>query len=84
MTFRKYANMNVIMDSENQNIKSWIDRWKQTGSRLEEIRKAELQSPDYGEKLRSFGSMLNWACSQTVDRPTSGLVEQQRYFRKFR
>lgn len=63
-------------------IKKWAEQWKATGACLEELRRQELQDPNYADKIHSLGPLLNWACAHAETRTTSGLVEQQYHFRK--
>lgn len=69
-------------EQEKADLKKWAEQWKITGQRLEEIRRQELRDPEYRKKIESMGSLLNWVCANAETRTTSGLVEQQYYFRK--
>ena len=67
----------------NENLKQWADNWKRVGPLLEQIEANALREND-GKSLESFIPILNWVCERATPRPTSGLVEQQRWFMKIR
>lgn len=64
-------------------IKRWVDNWKRVGPILEKIEADALREND-AKSLDSFIPILNWVCERAIPRPTSGLVEQQRWFMKIR
>lgn len=55
----------------------WVEAWKHAGPELERIRREELRHLDQYEGI----SRLTWAYIPEL-RPTSGLVEQQRWFQE--
>jgi hypothetical protein len=68
----------------NEREKQWIAAWRRAGARLAELEREELRNVDTQQAL------MNLACAYESCRlhhppsPTSGLVEQQRLFRKLR
>jgi hypothetical protein len=61
----------------------WVDSWIRAGAVLEKVRQNEVKSADTASAMRSFtGSVLNVVRTRPPTQ-TSGLVEQQRLFRKF-
>ncbi|MFP4422325.1 MAG: hypothetical protein ACLFRG_17430 [Desulfococcaceae bacterium] len=61
----------------------WVDIWKKASVSLKEIKRQELQEPDYFEKnFHVLDEMLQYACENATPRKTSGLVEMQRLFMK--
>jgi hypothetical protein len=73
----------IISDDEQKKINEKIvGQWKRTGVLLAEIRAKELQEFVYDYEL--VDAMLELGLLQASLRTTSGLVDMQRYFRKWR
>ncbi|HNW61013.1 MAG TPA: hypothetical protein PKI62_15140 [bacterium] len=66
-----------------QTTKKWLKIWASAAPALQTLKQRELADPDYYQKnLAALNGMLSYAASHaTWDRP-SGLVEQQRLFKK--
>ncbi len=78
--------MNDIDSRETKNsaAQKWVDTWIHAGDALEKIRHSEVKLANTAQALRSFtGSVLHVLRTRPAAQ-TSGLVEQQRIFRKFR
>ena len=73
-----------MKDSDQKQIKKWIETWKHAGAALKEIKRQELQSFDYEKNQAIIDEMLQWAHDHRKVRLTSGLVQQQRYFMKMK
>lgn len=70
------------MDIQQQKIK-WVKTWQTAALSLKNIKRNELQAYDYYEKNRMLlDEMLQYACDNSKNRLFSGLVEQQRIFKK--
>jgi len=70
------------MDIQQQKIK-WVKTWQTAAISLKSIKRNELQAYDYYEKNRMLlDEMLQYACDNSKNRLFSGLVEQQRIFKK--
>ena len=70
--------------TQNSGAQKWVDTWIHAGDALEKIRHNDVKLADTAEALRSFtGSVLHVVRTRPAAQ-TSGLVEQQRIFRKFR
>jgi len=65
-------------------MKAWVKTWKSAGSALQRVKIEELRSEDYGKDFGLIDGMLEWVVDHARERKTSGLVEQQRLFRKMR
>ncbi len=61
----------------------WVKKWKQATPALLEIRKKELSTFDYSQNYKLIDEMLQYACEHRNERTTTGLIEQQRLFKKF-
>ena len=62
----------------------WVKNWQKAGKELDKIHKKELRDFDYKSNIQVIDSLLQYACEHATPRFTSGLVEQQRLFMKFR
>ncbi|MBA2622859.1 MAG: hypothetical protein H0U88_04465 [Chthoniobacterales bacterium] len=79
----------VIAPDELALMKRWVDTWKfVTGPELERSKKEELRAMTEEEALRRVELVMNSRAQITwidpLRRDSSGLVEQQRWFQKFR
>ncbi len=71
-------------DNDKKTIKKWIDVWNTASVSLHAIKTNELRAEDYYEKnFDLLNEMLWYAFENRTVKFTSGLVEQQKYFRKF-
>ncbi len=63
-------------------MKHWIDCWKQAGSEMDTLSQAELSSISTMQALQNLSGAFE-SCRQNFPlRPSSGLVEQQAWFKK--
>jgi len=75
--------MNKSLNSNKQAIK-WIQTWDKAGQSLKKIRKNELREENYYSRNQLFlNEMLHYAFEHREIRLTSGLVEMQKYFKKY-
>jgi hypothetical protein len=71
-------------ETTNAGAQKWVDTWIHAGAALEKVRRSDVKPADTAGALRSFtGSVLHVLRTRPAAQ-TSGLVEQQRIFRKFR
>jgi hypothetical protein len=71
-------------DSPREEMRRWVETWRQVGPELDDVRRREIESADTQEAVRQlFGTG-----DDPIDLPpspaTSGLVEQQAWFAKLR
>lgn len=59
----------------------WVRTWKEAGPRLERVRRAELRRLDPQHAIALLCGEADYTSPPRAPRPTSGLVEQQRWFR---
>lgn len=72
-------------ESQKKKLKRWIQSWEKTGSVLDKIKLNELRASDYYSRNQVLlNDMLQYACEHCEPRLSSGLVEQQKFFTKFR
>ena len=62
----------------------WVKAWKRAGTSLERIHREELKSFDYEAAKPLLHSLLTWAVEHAEIRETTGLQEQQTWFKKLR
>jgi hypothetical protein len=63
-------------------LKTFIDQWQRLGPELEKIRKRELQSISTPQALQNLAGAFEDCRRRFKPRPTSGLVQQQAWFKK--
>jgi hypothetical protein len=63
-------------------IKAWVDRWKETGEVLSALRVEEFRRSDASAIFLSLTDACEAALIAYPPKPTSGLVEMQKIFRK--
>jgi hypothetical protein len=68
----------------NEREKQWVDTWRRAGKRLAELRRDELRAVDTQQALLTLADAFESCRLQHPPGPTSGLVEQQRLFRRLR
>lgn len=59
----------------------WVRTWKEAGPRLERVRREELRRLDSQRAIALLCGEADYTVPPRAPRPTSGLVEQQRWFR---
>jgi hypothetical protein len=62
--------------------RKWIQTWKAAGPELERIRREELRQIDSIRAISNLCGVVDYTVPPRVARPTSGLIEQQRWFMK--
>jgi len=64
-------------------LRLWVDTWRRAGAELDEIRRHEIETADTQQAVRQmFGT--EGSLDSSPPRTTSGLVEQQAFFARFR
>ncbi|MCY4076822.1 MAG: hypothetical protein OXH04_15480 [Acidobacteria bacterium] len=59
----------------------WVRTWQKAGPRLEQVRRDELRRLDAQHAVALLCGEADYTVPPRAPRPTSGLVEQQRWFR---
>lgn len=62
----------------------WVDAWKRATPELERIRREELRHLDAFRAIAQLSGTWNYHEPPRAPKPTSGLIEQQRLFRRLR
>lgn len=61
-----------------------VEQWKRAGRVIEETRAEEIRKADTAQAMRALTGSVLAELQRRPAEPTSGLVEQQRWFRKLR
>ena len=64
--------------------KLWVETWKRAAPELEAIKRRELQEIDTQKALLNLADAFESCHLHFVPPPTSGLVEQQAWFKQLR
>ena len=67
---------------ERARLKEYADRWKRLGPLLEAQREEDVRRSNTVSNIAAFGRLYAMAVAACPPLPTSGLVEQQRWFAK--
>ncbi|MEW6367036.1 MAG: hypothetical protein AB1714_20595 [Acidobacteriota bacterium] len=62
--------------------KRWVETWKLAGADLERIRRKELRALDTYQAIARLCGPADYTRPPRAPKPSSGLVEQQRWFMK--
>ncbi|MBY0493121.1 MAG: hypothetical protein K2Y23_02785 [Cyanobacteria bacterium] len=62
--------------------KRWVRTWQDAGPRLEQIRRRELHELNAYRAIALLCGPADYRVPPRAPKPTSGLVEQQRHFRR--
>jgi hypothetical protein len=73
-----------LTDVNDRLTKVWVETWVKAGHELDAIRRQKLRDFVYEEHIQEIDELLDIAHRFGQARKTSGLVEQQRLFQKWR
>jgi hypothetical protein len=71
-------------DSERERLRQWVTCWKAAGARMEDLRRERLRNIDTRQSLENLADAFESCRIHHKPLPTSGFVEQQRWFRRLR
>lgn len=71
-------------EDEREKMRQWVNNWKETGEFLEKLRREEIKSLNIAEEILSLSDASESALRFYPPKPTSGLIEMQRLFAKFK
>jgi hypothetical protein len=74
----------VMTDEEREKLRAWVNGWKETGEVLEKLRREEFRSSNLAETILSLSDASESALFLYPPQPTSGLIEMQKLFMKFK
>jgi hypothetical protein len=67
---------------ERELMAKWVRTWQAAAPELEAIRRREIRDADNSRVLATLAEAFNHAVRSRPPRPSSGMVEMQRYFRR--
>jgi hypothetical protein len=67
---------------EISNGRLWVDAWSRASVALERVRRKELRELDAQRAVSLLCGPADYRTSPRLARPSSGLIEQQRWFRQ--
>ena len=73
-----------MSDADADQTRAWVENWGKVGPKLEEIRRRELRAFRHEDHVEIIDALLDMGVRFGTARTTSGLVQQQRLFRKAR
>jgi hypothetical protein len=60
----------------------WVQAWREAGQEMERLRREELRNLDGQRAIALLCGEADYTVPPRAPRPSSGLVEQQRWFKK--
>jgi len=72
--------LDEMTPEQRAQMKRWVDTWKLAGPELERMREEEVRQEDTIRAFEVFKGMAFLVNRTHPPEPTSGLVEQQRWF----
>ena len=63
-------------------LKTFVERWQRLGPDLEKIRKRELKAISTPQALQNLAGAFEDCRLRFPPKPTSGLIQQQKWFKK--
>lgn len=73
---------NEMTVEERAHAQKCVDAWGRAGSELERMRRDDIRHADTARSIPVFDGLSEGAIRDFPAKPTSGLVEQQRCFRR--
>jgi hypothetical protein len=70
-----------MTEKEKAQARAWIKNWRELGPILENLRRDSLKRVNTAEAIEAFDLAYKSARLHCSPRRTSGLVEQQRWFK---
>lgn len=71
-----------MTDAERELLQQYVERWKRVGGLLEQQREEDVRRSDTTSAFAFFAGMPLHNSKNFPPGPSSGLVEQQAWFRK--
>ncbi len=62
--------------------RAWVATWERAGRALEAVRRDELRNIDTSAAIAMLCGPADYRVAPRAPKPTSGLIEQQRLFRR--
>ena len=76
--------LDKMTPEERASAKKYVDTWKVAGPILEKLRREELKKVDTYSSVQSLSGSFDFSVPPFCPKPTSGLIEQQAWFKKIK
>ncbi len=73
-----------MTDAEREQMRKWVNTWKETGEFLEKLRIEESRKANLENVILSLDDAAESALAKHLPKSSSGLVEMQRIFMKLK
>jgi hypothetical protein len=80
----EFSKLNDWTPEQIADARRWVDIWKRAGPELERVKRNELRRLDHQQTLQLLCGPADYNVPLRAPKPTSGLIEQQRWFMKAR
>lgn len=67
---------------ERDDLLKWVQRWKNVGPVMQKLKESELPNTSTPQALLNLADAFESCRRNFSPRPYSGLIDQQKYFRK--
>ena len=71
-----------MTEREKAQVRGWIRNWEKLGPKLEALRRQGIRHANTAAAIEAFGLAYKSARLHCPPRKTSGLVEQQHWFKR--
>ena len=71
-----------MTEQEREQIRQWAETWQKAGPELERIRRKEIRETDTMQSVQILAGGFQSASFMHPPRQSSGLVEQQNWFKQ--
>jgi len=71
-------------EEERELTRKWLRKWQELGPILEELRREDIRSAVTTGAIAAFDDAFETSVRDFPPKPHSGLIEQQRLFKKLR
>jgi hypothetical protein len=71
-----------MTEQEKNRARAWIQNWREIGPMLENLKRDSLKRVNTAEAIAAFDTAYKSAQLHYPSRKSSGLVEQQRWFKR--
>jgi hypothetical protein len=71
-----------MTDEERRLGKLYVEAWKRAGAVMQQLRDADIRAADTARAMAVFKGAALAGIVRNPPKPTSGLIEQQRWFMK--
>lgn len=72
----------MMKTTSKEQATAWLKSWKLAGERMEKLRENDIRHADTAQSLIMLSGAFEHARISMPMRRTSGLIEQQRFFKK--